>query len=175
MNFEYKIGDIKTNTPWFRPDKKRLKNWYLDFQQIPGTEKYSYLAGDSLLNTETWDADIIVVGKINDYLELKNLLVEGIKLGFKHLQLVDIFYLSNTIDYEKEFQPFYKIRPWKGYTKIRKGKVETEKEFRYTKEIIEGLFKIQHDEPPKSYFYWKEMYNKGIYPNSRRTLEEVLN
>lgn len=175
MQFEYKIGEVKTNTPWFRPDKERLKKWYTDFSKIPGTEKYTYLAGDSLLTTETWDADIMVVGEIEDYLELKNILVEGIRLGFKHLQLVDIFYCSYVFTYEEGFKPFYKIRPWKGYTKIRDGEIEIDKEYRYTEEIVEGLFKIQHDEPPRSFFYWKEMYDKGIYPNSRRILKDVLN
>ena len=174
MEFEYSIGELKTNIPWFPPDKERLQKWYEHFSKLPGFEKYNYLAGDSLLNTETWDVDIMVTGEVDDYLELKNLLMEGIRLGFENLQLVDIFYCSNVFTYEEGFQPYYKLRPWKGYTKIRDGEVEIDKEFRYTEEVIDGLFKVQHDDPPNSYHYWKMMYDRGVYPNERRNLKDVL-
>ena len=175
MSFKYKIGNIETNEPWTRPNKNLLGMWYEEFKQLPGVTNYKLLAGDSLLTVEdTWDVDIMVTGKIQDYTELKNFLNKGIELGFKYKQLVDVFYCSYVFSYTEGFKPFYKLRTWKGQYKEKDGVVEVNKEYPYKEEVIEGLYKIEHKEPHRSFNYWKEMYDKGIYPNERRPLEEVI-
>ncbi len=173
MSFSFTIGDITTTTPWERPDKTKLNAWYDDFKKVAGFGSYTYLAGDALFNTETWDADIIVTGSITTNTELRNLLREGIRLGFEHKQLVDIFYVNNTFTYQGGFESFYKLRTWQSYRKTENS-VVTLDETVTSQQIISGLYKVQYNEAPSSYNYWRDMYCKGVYPNSRRALAGVL-
>lgn len=176
MSFKYTSGDIETTQSWTRPNKELLKDWFSEFKEIPGFSKYEYYAGDSLLKVkETWDVDIFVIGEIDDHTELKNLLEQAKILGFKHRQLVDIFWCSNIFTWEEGFQPYFKLRTWKGVKKIVNGVTVLDKEYPFEEEVIPGLYKILNNTQPSSYTYWQEMYNKGIYENTKRRLEDVLN
>lgn len=176
MRFKYITGDIETNQPWSRPNKEYLKNWFSEFKETPGFNKYRYYAGDSLLKVEkTWDVDIFVIGEIDDYKELKELLRQAKILGFKHKQLIDIFWCSNIFTWEEGFKPYSKLRTWKSQKKYINGVVEVDKEYPYDEEVIPGLFRVTNNIEPKSYPYWQSMYDKGIYENNKRRLEDVLN
>ncbi len=174
MSFEFTIGDLTTTTPWQRPDRTKLNAWYDDFQEVAGFSSYTILAGDALFtNPDTWDADIIVTGSITTNTELRNLLREGMRLGFEHEQLVDIFYIDNVFTYRDGFSPFYKLRTWQTCTKTENG-VQTLNHNVGGTQVINGLYKVQYNEPTNSYQYWRKMYAKNIYPNARRALSEVL-
>lgn len=176
MSFQYISGDIETTQSWSRPNKDILKSWYSVFRETTGFDKYEYYAGDSLLKVKnTWDVDIFVVGEIDDYAELKNLLRQAKILGFEHRQLIDIFWCSNIFTWDEGFQPYYKLRTWKSQKKVINGVVEIDAEYPYEEEVIPGLYKILNNTQPESYTYWQEMYSKGIYENSKRRLEDVLN
>lgn len=173
MSFSFTIGDITTTTPWQRPDRTKLNAWYNDFQKVAGFGSYNYFAGHALFNNETWDADIIVTGSITTNTELRNLLREGTRLGFEHEQLIDIFYVNNTFTFKEGFESFYKLRTWKTQSKTENS-VVTLDETVTSEQIISGLYKVEYNETPSSYNYWRDMYCKGIYPNSLRPLAGVL-
>ena len=176
MDFKYISGDIETTQAWKHPDKDLLKSWYSVFKETPGFNKYEYYVGDSLFKVDTtWDVDIFVTGEVGDYEELKNLLRQAKIAGFEHRQLIDIYWCSNLFTWEEGFKPYSKLRTWKSQKKYINGVVEVDKEYPYDEEVIPGLFRVTNNIEPKSYPYWQSMYDKGIYENNKRRLEDVLN
>ena len=176
MDFKYISGDIETTQAWKHPDKDLLKSWYSVFKETTGFNKYEYYVGDSLFKVDTtWDVDIFVIGEVDDYEELKNLLRQAKIAGFEHRQLIDIYWCSNLFTWEEGFQPYFKLRTWKSVKKVIDGVTKLDKEYPYEEEVIPGLYKIVNNTKPKSYTYWQEMYDKGIYENTKRRLEDVLN
>ena len=100
--FYYKRGDIEVTDPWGRPNNINFESFLKDFKKIKGIEDYQvYLVGafceNYYLNTqrETWDVDLILIGKIKNHLELKNILNKAMEIGFKYNLLIDIAWRSN--------------------------------------------------------------------------------
>jgi len=89
----YQIGDIKTDWSNFkRPTQELFESWKEEFLKLPNVNNYNvWLCGGFLQDWETFDVDIILTNKPN-YSELKELLVQGFKLGIKHNVLIDIAY-----------------------------------------------------------------------------------
>lgn len=87
----YQIGDIKTDWSVFkRPTQELFESWKQEFLKLPNVNNYNvWLCGGFLQDWETFDIDIILTNKPN-YSELKELLVQGFKLGIKHNVLIDI-------------------------------------------------------------------------------------
>jgi hypothetical protein len=87
----YQIGDIKTEWGDFViPTQELFESWKKEFLKLPNVNNYNvWLCGGFLQDWETFDIDIILTNKPN-YSELKELLVQGFKLGIKHNVLVDI-------------------------------------------------------------------------------------
>ncbi len=84
-------GNIKTNFFNFEiPTKEKFDSWKKEFLKLPNVNNYNvWLCGGFLQDWETFDIDIILTNKPN-YSELKELLVQGFKLGIKHNVLIDI-------------------------------------------------------------------------------------
>jgi hypothetical protein len=100
--FYYKRGDIEITNPWERPNNINFESFLRDFKQIQGIQNYQvYLVGAFCENyhlstqRETWDVDLILIGNIIDYIELKNILNQSMELGFKHNLLIDIAWRSS--------------------------------------------------------------------------------
>ena len=175
MNFEYTIGDIKTTTPWSRPNKDLLYNWYKEFKKIPGIDNYEFWAGSALFNVEdTWDVDIVILGEVQDYNELKNILDTSIDLGFKNKQLIDIFHSNGLWYFDDVYKPVTKIRNWKYWTKYVNGNLIKYKTINNSEELIPGLFKKTYNTPPNSYLYGKDKFEKGEYDLNYRLLEDIF-
>ena len=87
----YQIGDIKTDwSKFIRPTQELFESWKQEFLKLPNVNNYNvWLCGGFLQDWETFDIDIILTNKPN-YSELKELLVQGFKLGIKHNVLIDI-------------------------------------------------------------------------------------
>ena len=87
----YQIGDIKTKWENFViPTQELFEGWKEEFLKLPNVNNYNvWLCGGFLQDWETFDVDIILTNKPN-YSELKELLVQGFKLGIKHNVLIDI-------------------------------------------------------------------------------------
>lgn len=175
MSFLYEVGVVKTTDKWYRPSKDILRTWFNLIQDLPGFSNYNFYAGDSLFKVEkTWDVDILMTGEINDYGELRDFLNISIQLGFEHRQLIDIYHVSTLFTWEEGFRPFIKTRSWTTQKKTIEGRITVDNNLPYTEEVIDGLYTLEHNKPPKSYEYWQEMYQKGIYANEKRLLRDVL-
>ena len=172
--FEYRVGDLYTNKRWDRPNKTYLQNWYKEVSRLPGFEDYQYWVGQSLFNVTTWDVDIVMVGEIEDYNILKNILTTSKSLGFEHLQLIDIFHSDQLWDFSKPFKPFTKIRSWDYYIKTVNGIVELECKIENSEEIIPGLFKKVYNEPPSGWNWGKQKFEEGAYNNKHKLLSDIL-
>ena len=175
MSFIYTAGDVQTSQPWGRPNKFLIKRWYEDYSKHFKDDYKMYIGGGVTQNIKTWDVDICLLGKINDYSKLKELLDIGMNLGFFHLLLVDIFWCDRIYDISKDFEPFTKIRSWENCTKIRDGVVEVD----YTPpaEKIDGnLWKTVYLEPPHNFIYSQKMFKEGKYTEENKLIliEEYL-
>ena len=90
-NFEYVKGPARTRIHWHRPCPNLLNNWKEDFFKIPHVDKYKFwVCGGATEVWKTWDTDIVVTGKINEYSEIENIMVSATRIGFEHRQLIDI-------------------------------------------------------------------------------------
>tara|TARA_Y100000034_G_C6866733_1_gene395148 strand:+ start:407 stop:940 length:534 start_codon:yes stop_codon:yes gene_type:complete len=176
MSFLYTAGDIQTTKPWERPHEFLIKRWYNDYSKYFKDEYKMYIGGGVSQGIETWDLDICLLGEIKDYSRLKDLLDTGIRLGFEHLMLVDIFWQDRIYSISKPFEPFVKIRSWENCKKIRDGIVEVD----YTPdaEKIEGdLWKTTYLDPPHNFIYSQKMFNEGKYTEENKLIpiQEYLN
>ena len=100
--FEYKKGNAIISMPYFRPDPHLLNGWRDKFLKIKGTEKYKFwICGGAIEGWETWDADIVISGEIDDFEELRNIMEKGTQLGLEHRQLIDLYWCGH---YEKYFE-----------------------------------------------------------------------
>lgn len=172
--FEYKVGDLSTNQPWDRPNKTYLQNWYKEINNLPGFKDYEYWVGQSLFNITTWDVDIVMIGEIKDYNILKNILTTSKSLGFKHLQLIDIFHSDQLWDFSQPFKPFTKIRSWNYLTKSINGIIKEEYKVENSEEIIPGLFKKTYNAPTTSWNWGKQKFEDKTYNNKHQLLSKIL-
>ena len=116
--FFYKNGDIVTTDPWNKPSVKTFNKWLKEWSKTPNVSDYSvYLTGGFCQNyffnknIDTWDIDVLLVAdskKSINYYSLKNILKEGLKIGFKNKLLIDI-YLVGEIPTNEKFS-YKKIR-----------------------------------------------------------------
>jgi len=175
MRFEYKIGDIVTNTRWERPNKGLLYKWYQKFLQIPGVEKYEIYVGSALFKIKnTWDVDIILLGEIKDYNEFKNILDQSMILGFENRQLIDIFHSNQLWYFSEEWKETTKIRNWKNLSKEINGNIVSTKNLANSEELIPGLYKRTYTKPSNSYLWGKEKFNKGEYNENYIALKDIF-
>ena len=87
----YKIGNIETEFENFKkPTQESFENWKKEFLKLPSINNYNvWLCGGFINDWDTFDIDIILTNKPN-YLELRELLIQGFKIGIKNNILVDI-------------------------------------------------------------------------------------
>ena len=163
--FYYKKGDIVTTDPWYRPSSETFNGWLKEWSKISYIKDYEvYLTGAFCENyffngnISTWDIDIFLKAKQKNNINYKNLkyiLEEGIKIGFKRKLLVDIYCLGECPTNENF--SYEKIVPFKEIVK----KSETESwEWNCVgniTELTQGLYLIIKDPI--------EQYNKYISKN----------
>ena len=160
--FYYKKGEIIHTRPWNRPTPEKFEQWLKEWKKLEGLNDYDvYLTGGFCQNyflnknLKTWDIDLFLTNDfdtIEDYKVLKNLLIEGIKIGFKYDLLIDIYW-RNKIPTINEF-PDKKIIT---YTEITKKSIIenwTEKVRGTRKELIPGLYLVEL-EPKRAYNKFK--------------------
>ena len=109
--FYYRKGDIVSNAPWSLPTIEAFDIWLDEWSKTPYVSDYSvYLAGafceNYFFNGNRATAEIDVILKsdprmIINYSNLKNILAEGIKIGFKNKLLIDIFLVGELPTAEK--------------------------------------------------------------------------
>lgn len=153
--FYYKRGDIEVTNPWERPNNINFESFLRDFKKIKGIEDYQvYLVGAFCENyylgtqRETWDVDLILIGEISDYIELKNILNQSIEIGFKHSLLIDIAWRDslpnlNLVSQEKVITYTDAIQ----HTIDTKWSQVVEGEI---KELLSGLYYVKFN-PDKAY------------------------
>lgn len=182
MNFYCKIGDIETTTPWGRPSLELLELWYNEWKNTPGLDKYEiYLVGNFAEITwgssplETWDVDVVLVSStIDDNDEMKDIMNEAVRLGFKYFILIDIYHNNKLLDF-KNFQPLKQTRGFQHFYKERNGEV-----FNYyvqgdrVKELPGGLYEISHPHPSKSINKAFDRYKRGEYKGVQMDLREIM-
>ena len=169
--FYYKRGDIEVTNPWERPNNINFESFLKDFKKIKGIYNYQvYLVGAFCENyylgtqRETWDVDLILIGEISNYIELKNILNQSIEIGFRHNILVDIawrdslpnlnvFSPKKIITYTNAIQHTTETN----WSQVVEGNI---------KEILSGLYYVEFS-PDKAYNKFK---TKG-YTLSYKKLE----
>ena len=169
MSFLFTAGDIETNVPWGRPHEYLIKKWYEDYSKYFKDEYEMYIGGGVSQGTKTWDVDICLLGEIEDYDRLKDLLDTGMRLGFENLMLVDMFWCDRIYNISQPFEPFVKIRSWMNCKKVRDGDVEID----YTplaEEIDGGLWKSTYTEPPHNFIYSQKMFKEGKYSEENKLI-----
>ena len=184
--FYYRIGNISTTIPWYRPTIKAFGKWADEWLQTPGIENYNihlcggfaqicYFLNESLL--KTWDVDIMLTGKVNtnlNYGELKRVLDEAQKIGFKHRLLIDIRYISNGLNpivegVEFKFKDYYVTIRNNLTSEKRSAKENYKKNYIKDKngytaiELIPGLYKLTKDPKPNWEKYKSKNYKGPSY------------
>jgi hypothetical protein len=153
--FYYKRGDIEVINPWERPSAISFESFLKDFKQIEGIQNYQiYVVGAFCENyylgtqRETWDVDLILIGNVINYIELKNILNQSIEIGFRHNILIDIvwrdslpnlnvFSSKKIITYTNAIQHTTDIK----WSQVVEGNI---------KEILLGLYYVEFS-PDKAY------------------------
>lgn len=171
--FKYVIGEHITDTPWQRPQKGRITDWWEEFKVLQGVENYSFYIGGAVANNvRTWDVDIIMIKEKdnNNYEEIKFLLNEAMRIGFKHKQLLDIF-CDESLMTEAPRDNNFKIRTWIGSEKHYNGEVKINKTKTDDTELIPGLWKCVAHKP----LTWThEKIKDGTYKTICMPIEEYL-
>ena len=109
--FYYRKGDIVTNEPWNTPTIEAFDTWLDEWSKTPYVNDYSvYLTGAFCENyffngdRDTFAIDVILKSDprmIINYSNLKNILGEGIKIGFKNKLLINIYLVGELPTNEK--------------------------------------------------------------------------
>jgi hypothetical protein len=96
MDFFCRFDNLTTTLPWGRPELYTLNMWYKELSELHDLSEYEvYLVGGfaEYLNNptipKTWDADICLVSDTPDLPKLKQILDDGLRLGFKNRLFVD--------------------------------------------------------------------------------------
>ena len=81
-----------------------MNKWKDAFLQLPKTGKYKYfLKGASLQrDRDTWDVDISIVGEIDSYENLEEIMYIATQLGFENRQLIDISWCDYSYERHKK-------------------------------------------------------------------------
>ena len=147
--FYYQKGDISTTISWNEPSPLAFNQWLEEWSQTSGVKEYEvFLVGafcqTYFLNKDisTWDIDITLMGKIQDYSMLKNILDKAVGIGFKHKLLIDIFWRDhlpkvNLLSQKKVIT----------YTSILKQSLNhnwEEPVYGEITELIPGLYEVNH-------------------------------
>lgn len=103
-----KYGKIHCDVQWKWPTLEIYNDWKEDFLKIPNVLKYEiYLVGrfpDVLSGHElqTDDIDIVLIGNVNNIIEIEEIIYQGIKLGIeKYNVYVDILWVSALHKFDK--------------------------------------------------------------------------
>ena len=159
----YQKGDISTTTPWNRPTPLIFNQWLEEWSQIPGIKEYKiFLVGAFCQNyflnknIETWDIDIILMGEIQDYSILKNILDKAVEIGFKHKLLIDIFWRNHLL-LELNLLSQEKVITYTSVIKQSPNDSWEQPVYGDIVELIPGLYKVKHNS--------KKAYNKFISKN----------
>ena len=109
--FYYRKGDIVTNDGWNLPTIEAFDKWLDEWSKTPYVSDYGvYLTGAFCENyffngnRTTFAIDVILKADPRmtiNYSNLKNILAEGIKIGFKNLLLIDIYLVGELPTPEK--------------------------------------------------------------------------
>ena len=96
--FFFQKGDVKTDFPWSRPDHLKMRAFFQDVKDNTRIMKKFdlYILGGVLWDYKTtWDLDINLVGKIEDYETLEEVMSELYELALnKHRILIDVSWVS---------------------------------------------------------------------------------
>ena len=157
--FYYKKGDISTTIPWNRPTPLIFNQWLEEWSQIPGVREYKvFLTGAFCQNyflnqnIETWDIDMILIGEIQDYSILKNILDSAIEIGFRYKLLIDIFWRDELPKVNLFSQK--KVITYTSILKQSPNDSWEEPVYGEITELIPGLFQVDHSS--------ERAYNKFI-------------
>lgn len=114
-----RIGDIETREKIYGPSNDRVEAWWAEFKNTPVLNEFDvFLVGafaEKVFGTYigiTLDVDVVITGgDIKKEEELKFILDEGVRIGFKYNLLIDIFY--NAFKYDiKTIKPYTAYRSW---------------------------------------------------------------
>ena len=145
----YQKGDINTTIPWTKPSPLAFNQWLEEWSQIPGVKDYKiFLTGAFCQNyflnksIDTWDIDVILIGKIQDYTILKDILNKAVEIGFKHRLLIDIFWR----DHLPELNLFSQKKVITYTSIIKQSPNDSWEEPVYGEiiELIPGLYEVNH-------------------------------
>jgi len=143
----YKIGDIETDYDLFKkPTQELFENWKEEFLNLPSINNYNvWLCGGFINDWDTFDIDIILTNKPN-YSELRELLIQGFKIGIKHNVLVDIAHCD--------------VEP----THFFKGEVE---KIHYGKKVVKGKWTLWSSKDEDNVY--EDLYKtKKSYPRKKQ-------
>ena len=169
----FRIGEIQTNRPWDRPTTEAVLVWWDKFKETKYLDQFEvWVCGGFLEGTETWDVDIILTGEFKYPANLKHVLDEGIRLGFKHWLLMDIVWQDKVVFPYLTFEPFRRIRNFNEVEKL----TPTEHVLKKYKgvEIYPGLFQQQNDKPTKSFEFAQKMIKEGKYTLGIQKFSEYI-
>jgi hypothetical protein len=157
-----RIGENITTKGWKRPEYNLIYAWWNSFQKTKYLDQFEiWICGGVLEGVKTMDVDIILTGDFKYPEDLKNILNEGIRLGFDHGLLIDISWQNRLWGFKKNFQPYKKIR---SYNKIEKYLDEGDIILEYEgKEIYPGLFHKEWLEKNKTWKKYKKRTKEGKY------------
>ena len=143
----YKIGDIQTEWENFvYPTQELFENWKEEFLNLPSINNYNvWLCGGFINDWDTFDIDITLTNKPN-YSELRELLIQGFKIGIKHNVLVDIAHCD--------------VEP----THFFKGEVE---KIHYGKKVVKGKWTLWSSKDEDNVY--EDLYKtKKSYPRKKQ-------
>ena len=160
--FYYQKGDISTNIPWVKPSPLAFNQWLEEWLQTQGIGDYKiFLTGAFCQNyflnknIDTWDIDIILIGKIQKYNVLKNILDEAVKIGFKHNLLIDVFWRDKLPEVNLFSQE--KVITYTSVTKQSLNDTWEHPVYGEITQLIPGLYRVKHNS--------KNAYDKFIFKN----------
>lgn len=184
MIFQFKVGDIVTDTQWNSPTFESFNKWYSEWRGGNDLSEYKvHLVGgfaEKLMNPlhNTMDVDIVLTGEIHNYNTLKSILNDGMALGFKHNLLIDISWVNEAVwNQHISIRKGISVNPNQEFTRIRTfyktektiqnntTKVDFSNWFKVT-EIINGLYRIDGFDEQTTNKVIKHMSGdiyKGIY------------
>jgi hypothetical protein len=147
--FYYQKGDISTTIPWDQPSPLAFNQWLEEWSQTSGVKEYEvFLVGafcqTYFLNKDisTWDIDITLMGKIQDYSMLKNILDKAVGIGFKHKLLIDIFWRDHLPKVNLLSQK--KVITYTSILKQSPNDSWKEPVYGEITELIPGLYEVNH-------------------------------
>ena len=170
--FYYKRGNVFTKTGWDLPSKTIFNIWLKKFSNLFGINNYNvYLTGAFCQNyflnenLETYDIDVIIVPQkdtVINYVELKNILDEGSKIGFELNLLIDIRCYPSGYEHGGKWEKIEEfnlitITNYKKITKISPEENWEETLLGTITELIPGLYQVIND--PKH--NWKKFKSKN--------------